>query len=100
MASWILIRAGEIKSGQDCLNEMLKTPSPVRLFALNVLDWMRLDSIEPYKANLLALATPQKSRKSGPKQGQDYEGDLGRYILESHGVKTPPLLNSSLQAPE
>lgn len=97
IASWVLIRSGEAKAGEDCLNEMIKHPSPTRLFALNVLDWMHLANLDPYKKNLLEMKSAKPAgggKKSGnPKSNIDtgnYEGDMHRYLLESLGVKEIP----------
>ena len=91
MASWILIRSGDVMSGQDCLNQLIKTPSPARLFALNVLDWMHPDSIAPYQASLMAMSSPKASKKIGKQERKlntiEYESDIRRYLLESHGLK-------------
>ncbi len=100
IAAWILIRSSEanaVMGGQECLKDLIAKPSPVRLFALNVLDWMHLDSIEFCKANLLAMKNSKKTKKSQKSDSgsskletAQYEGDLLRFLLESHGEKSAP----------
>ncbi len=102
MASWILIRAGYVKSGQDCLNHLIKNPSPARLFALNVLDWMHPNSIAPYQASLMGMSSAKVSKPIGKQKMRKeklnispYESDMRHYLLESHGLmdNTPQTKN-------
>ena len=88
MASWVLILAGDVKSGQDCVKGMLETRSPVRLFALNVLDWMHLDGIEPYKKSLLGRPKPKAS--GGAAEGQDVRRQVARRPLRSRPAQLYP----------
>ncbi|MGZ4986865.1 MAG: sulfatase-like hydrolase/transferase, partial [Limisphaerales bacterium] len=85
MAAWDLILAGDTKSGYDCLNGLLKIATPVRLYALNVIDWMHLNSIEPFKSSLLAIPAETQSKKRQMKNEKlataTYEGDMRHYLL-------------------
>lgn len=93
MTSWVLIRSGETKAGEACLNDLIRNPSPARLFALNVLDWMHLEKGDSYKASLLdleAVKRPARGKK-GRAQKENletahYEADMRRYLLESFGI--------------
>ncbi len=48
MAAWILYRAGDTKTAQDCWNEMLENDSYASLKIFNVIDWIG-DGFEPYR---------------------------------------------------
>ena len=90
MASWALILAGEEKSGQECMNRLIRNDSPARLFAMNVLDWMNVTDIEPYKASLLAPAIHQKEPKVEEKVSTGgYESAMLRHLSVSHGLPVP-----------
>jgi arylsulfatase A-like enzyme len=47
MAAWILYRAGDKKTAQDCWNELLADSSYASLKILNIIDWIG-DGTEPY----------------------------------------------------
>ncbi|MGZ5545221.1 MAG: hypothetical protein ACXWIU_11145, partial [Limisphaerales bacterium] len=59
--------------------------TPVRLYALNVIDWMHLNSIEPFKSSLLAIPAETQSKKRQMKNEKlataTYEGDMRHYLL-------------------
>ena len=56
MAAWALIKAGDKKVGQACLIQLLQQESYVTLKALNVIDWMGVDTT-PYLPAIKSLKT-------------------------------------------
>jgi len=57
---------------------------------MNVLDWMNVKDIEPYKASLLSPDPPKRGEVKAALNLNVYEGDLVRYLLSSHGLQIPP----------
>ena len=47
MAAWILYRAGDKSTAQECWNDMLRNSSYASLKIFNIIDWIG-DGTEPY----------------------------------------------------